>query len=642
MMGHHPSRALPARIALVMLALVAPEASCNPTFAPVLCGHPGLPRAVSLPALRTNRGGLVGNTRGNDLPCAGMPAGLRPVWGGLLALRGGKQTDKDKNMTDLADSESEEVEEETLGRGEEIHPKREPGTEKWDEEGTVVKEVLKAGNARAPFPEIGDLVSMTLCISAAGKEVVSCATAVSIAKDEWRPDRPDAQNQISKVPRPVTPEQAEQIPLQELYAYGGEITEATLLSDGEPIPGTMGLRVGQGAEILPPALEEAVMAMRPGETARFTLSGKHGFGAPGFRSVARECKVPCGADMEVEITVKDVNRRFVTPDGGVEVLFSKEAARVLHKMEKEGEWRLMLRRPSRHAEVLLRLQRLPDGSSDKHGSSGTGVEAQVLLRLQRLPDGSSDKHGTSGTGVEWLKRSSARWVTLGTGAMSEGVSLALREAIVLRVPLTIRVRGKYRKKEPVSLPLRSTGEAAKEGCDMGEGGGDAVMRDGEGGVDSGVGVGEGVGEEEGEDGGVEEWGLLVEDWSETRDLMGDGGILLMQERVGSLETLLRPISDGDTVELCIRATASTAGSGDEEVEWLSERTEHIEVGNFARAAGLERALLGLRVGQKCSVHVRGQYLHTFVWRHPDKQKYTVDVRGDYVHTFICRHPDTEV
>ena len=33
------------------------------------------------------------------------------------------------------------------------------------------------------------------------------------------------------------------------------ITEARHLSDGEPIPGSMGLRVGQGAELLPPALE---------------------------------------------------------------------------------------------------------------------------------------------------------------------------------------------------------------------------------------------------------------------------------------------------------------------------------------------------------------------------------------------------
>ena len=120
-MWHRLRRAHPVRIALVMLALVALDASGTSTFEPVLGGRPGLPRAVSL---RKNFGGLAGNARGNDRAYAVMSAGVRPVWGGLLVLRGGKQTDKDPNKTQGPDSESEEVEDDTLGRGEEILPTR--------------------------------------------------------------------------------------------------------------------------------------------------------------------------------------------------------------------------------------------------------------------------------------------------------------------------------------------------------------------------------------------------------------------------------------------------------------------------------------------------------------------------------------
>jgi len=52
-----------------------------------------------------------------------------------------------------------------------ILPDREAGSEKWDEAGTVTKEILVRGDELAASPEMGDLVCFTLLITAAGKEV---------------------------------------------------------------------------------------------------------------------------------------------------------------------------------------------------------------------------------------------------------------------------------------------------------------------------------------------------------------------------------------------------------------------------------------------------------------------------------------
>jgi hypothetical protein len=271
--------------------------------------------------------------------------------------------------------------------------------------------------------------------------------------------------------------------------------------DGEAVPGALSLHLGQPSDVVPPALEPALCEMRPGERARFTLSGDKGFGAPGFASLAREADVPPGANMVCEVELRAVNWRFVAPDGSVQAYWSRAAAREIDRMQRAGEWRALCRRPGPGAQVLLQAHPL----AAQAGGAGAAAE------------------GWSGSGE-------ARWVTLGAkeAGLPEGVELAAREVAVRGVPVVVWLE------EP--------------------GGGEAL------------------------------WGLVVEDWTETRDLAGDGGVVLTQERVGSLNALTRPAADADTVRLRLSATATRVDGADAE-EWLPEHAATVTV----RAAPRPRA-----------------------------------------------------
>ena len=154
-----------------------------------------------------------------------------------------------------------------------------------------------------------------------------------------------------------------------------------------------------------------------------------------------------------------------------------------------------------------------------------GPGAQVLLRALPL---AAEAGGAGAAAEGWSGSGEARWVTLGAGeaGLPEGVELAAREVAVRGVPVVVRLEG--------------------------PGGGGAL------------------------------WGLVVEDWTETRDLAGDGGVVLTQERVGSLNALTRPAADADTVRLRLSATATRVDGADAE-EWLPEHAATVTVRAAPRA-----------------------------------------------------------
>ena len=158
------SAPLLTRVVLLALALDVIDASCR-HCAPQQGAQPT--RAVKLVPLALERVGYTSESSVCSLHCSFAKARRDPL---RLphALRGGRAL---RSCEASAESLSDKTSEEERPAGDVILPDREAGSEKWDEAGTVTKEVLVGGDALAASPEMGDLVCFTLLITAAGKEV---------------------------------------------------------------------------------------------------------------------------------------------------------------------------------------------------------------------------------------------------------------------------------------------------------------------------------------------------------------------------------------------------------------------------------------------------------------------------------------
>jgi hypothetical protein len=317
-------------------------------------------------------------------------------------------------------------------------------------------------------------------------------------------------------------------------------------------------------------------------------------------------------------------------------------------MREVGEWRLLQRRPSALATVLVRCTL----RAVHHSIPGMGNTTTVVFPTA---DNSTE-----------APPEFARWVSLGMGELPWGMELAATRTAIAGVPFSVRLKD--------ALYLDSffgEGSAGREHC-----GAEAMTYE-----------------------------MLVEDWHEERRLTADGGVLLFQRHVGAIyDSTSRPIADGDQVLLdiqgCVHAAPAhqpsspgnaslddmTGGAGTGEdarvedgAEWppwppepQGDGTETagvagasianskvnrtsaapcsgpgpgaqgpqveigreiwklvdadaawtegdqwprarrlVTVGNFEVASGLERALVGLRVGQHAQVRVYPPYLNTF-------------------------------
>ena len=539
----------------------------------------------------------------------------------------------------------------------------------------MVKRVVKEGRhveqddneydtGNGAFPLEGDLVSVRITIYSAGNVRATTEELLRLADADaaGSPYNDSVASTGDAMHRQfVTPVEAGHMPLQMQYGYGGMV-RVTHPYEARSVPGTFSFRLGTRSDYIVAGLEEAIMEMRPGERARITLSGHKGFDGAGFKGLGRTWGIPSGTAAEADVEVVSWNTIDVTGDGGAVVYLPHTSASKILQLRDQSEWRVLERRPSARASVLLRCTL----RAVHHSIPGIGNTTTVLPRSE----------GIEGAAEE-APCEFARWVDLGKGQLPWGMELAVIGHAIAGVPFAVRLAGAHYLDS-----CSGDGKEGREDC-----GADAMTYE-----------------------------VQVDDWHEARNLTADGGIILYQRNVGSpkYNAFAYPIADGDQVLLDIEGCVlghvdqvgplqaeGRAGSahgcgraggsiGDEERDgandwrhwqpsvWAadgmqakdrigggtsspqgkSNTTENEEdgrvllpdsspgdgmqphhhasslaaspgdlswmqgpawprarrlvtVGNFETASGLEKALMGLRVGQSAQLRLRPPYLNMF-------------------------------
>ena len=627
---------------------------------------------AGLPALPAASGpARAGDGRVWGTPARPPPAGRR--WLRRLGLRGGKRLEEGAGGDTVGDAPNTEGpaadcsdSEPGVTRTVDFGDAEGGGAGGGGSEGSMTKQVLAEGvhppadgseydTGNGDRPQEGDLVSIRITIASAGQQRATTEDLLRLA--DAGAAGPTGAKTAGSGPvagDAISPEDACRTPLQQQYAYGGLVRVSQAI-EARALQGAYSFRLGSSPDYIVPGIEEAVKEMRRGEVARITVSGDKGFACSGFHGIAREWGIAHDAPAVAEVELVNWNTIDATGDGGVLVTLPHTSAMRVAHMREVGEWRLLERRPSALATVLVRCTL----RAVHHNIPGIGNTTTIVFPTA----------DTANTSAE-VPPEFSRWVPLGKGELPWGMELAATRTAVAGVPFSVRLKD--------ALYLDSffgEGSEGREGC-----GAEAMTYE-----------------------------MLVEDWHEERRLTADGGVLLYQRNVGAnYDTVSRPIADGDQVLLDIQGRvlagpadrASAAGAappdgtgaagagGDAEVEEGAEwppwppapaeapnvheaaarvpsggagpscaqssanltgtapcpaagaQESYVEmgreirrladagvawtggalwpralrlvtVGNFETASGLERALAGLRVGQHAQVRVYPPYLNTF-------------------------------
>ena len=288
-----------------------------------------------------------------------------------------------------------------------------------DEAGSMDKTIIREGKGKAAddyesgngdMPLEGDLVSVRITIStSAGKAVATTEDLLQLADNgaagasTRAPVSPVAAH-TGKEPECFTQEEAEQAPLQAQYAYGGPV-RVIQLSEARALPGAYSFRLGAHPDNIVPGIEEALMRMRRGEVARVTLSGRKGFDGPGFNGIAREWGIEANTTAVAELELVDWNTIDACGDGGVLLTLPHTSALEIARMREVGQWRLLARRPSSQADVLVRYTiRTVHHCTPGIGNSSTTICPDAPNATNPVPE-------------------CARWVKLGRGVLPWGTHL---------------------------------------------------------------------------------------------------------------------------------------------------------------------------------------------------------------------------
>jgi tetratricopeptide (TPR) repeat protein len=526
---------------------------------------------------------------------------------------------------------------------------------------------LDTGNGDMPLE--GDLVSICITVRSGGVVRATTETLLHLADVEAASNRRTDAGGGNKRERhaacSLTPEEAGKLPLQEQYGYGGQLRVAHVI-EARAMPGTFSFRLGSQPDNIVHGVEEAILGMRRGEVARIRVSGSKGFDEAGFHGIAREWGIAPGAVAEIEIELRHINTIDASGDGCVLVTYPHASALELVRLRTTGEWRKLERRPSARAHVRLRCTL----RAVERVNPVTGNTTNLVFPLPGaanagvLPPGSDQQRPAP---------EFASWVQFGNGQLPWGLELAAARSAVAGVGCFVRLAGagyldsssgegaagreecgteamtynvvledwdeerSLTSDGGLVLVQRNVG-AAYDALSRPIMDGDQVLIDLHGRVVRGPrSVG---GEEKGVDrNGGEDWSPWPLEWVGvgTQEAVGGdtspeggrvsaGGTERLEVRSRNLQLggIVRKAGwdirvagaacEQEQVEALVGAATSLSAAAD--VSWdqgdlWPRKRRVLTVGNFETASGLERALLGLRVGQSAQVRVRPPYLNVF-------------------------------
>ena len=507
-----------------------------------------------------------------------------------------------------------------------------------DDVGWMAKETLReapagvgeddAGTGEVPLA--GDLVSIRITIWSESVVRATTETLLQLADEQAegglrrRTHVPGAAAPQEEDVACLTPQEAGQTPLQMQYGYGG-LSRVAHAIEARAIPGAFSFRLGAQTDNIVPGFEEALLSMRRGELARVTVAGDKGFDHTGFRGVARTWGIAPNSSVVAEVELLSINTIDASGDGGVLVTLPHTSALQLLRLRTEGQWRLLERRPSAHATVKLSCAI----RAVHHVLAGVGNTTTVVP-----PD------------EQQSPQAFAAWVHFGKGELPWGMELAAVGTAVAGVPFSVRLTGaRYLDS------CDGEGAAGREGCGAEAMTYDVIVEDwheqrnltADGGVvlhqrhvgkhynanTRPIADGDDVlldicGRTMGEGTDCEvEWTTWPPSSVRNEDAVheGDG------QWAGDEDAVEVAAGSGSAREVVCRggwemlapgrdsgvSTATqTAPSADAIGSWLGGSTwrrarREVTVGNFAVASGLERALVGLRLGQAAQVRIREPY-----------------------------------
>jgi hypothetical protein len=420
-------------------------------------------------------------------------------------------------------------------------------------EGTVEKKILRVGKEGSQKPHIGDFLSIKIEIWSKGILRMDTNVAIEDAFSEKLKEREDSLQSVANLP--TLPDSDEQmLPPHLKYAYGGKILPNCSITSCSGVTGCFSFQLGPqaGASIITPGVETAILTMSVGEVASISLCGDVAFDSTEFSAVGRELGIEQGACVDVYVELVAVNVIDVTRDEGVVLAWKHGHAALMYERLTKGDWRILLRRPSMRARVLLRASR---------------------SLLQQM----DPKHVN-------MTSSNEVWVPLGSGQLPMGIEMALTHECVRDVEYTITLRRFYRKK------MQSVFCRDDEGVDTTE-----------------------MTQEWRFERQEDTYTVMCMDWDEVSQVVAEhDSVVLVQHSIAKVKTNLRPVSDGDDVTMHIRAMY-VPNEGAQPQEFLPWSRHVVSIGEYVWPAGLEKALLGLRQAQLCTVTLRGDYVKTLIW-----------------------------